>query len=46
MSEKFPKEAQDIMNERFGCDSLIALATIGGDMPSMECLCHMGQGTI
>lgn len=36
MSEKFPKEAQDIMNERFGCDSLIALATIDADVPSVR----------
>lgn len=36
MNEIFPKEAQDIMNERFGCDSLIAFFTIDGDMPSVR----------
>lgn len=36
MNEKFSKEVQDIMNERFRCDSLIALATIDGDMPSVR----------
>lgn len=36
MSEKISKEAQDIMNERFGCDSLISLATIDGDIPSVR----------
>ena len=33
MGEKFSKEAQAIMDERFGCDSLIALATVNGDKP-------------
>lgn len=33
MSEKFPIEAQKIMNERFQKDTLIALATTDGDKP-------------
>lgn len=33
MSEKFPQEAQEIMNERFQRDTVIALATMDGDMP-------------
>ena len=33
MSEKFPSEALRIMDERFGCDSLIALATSVNGMP-------------
>ena len=33
MSEKFPQKAQEIMKERFGCDKLIALATVEGDTP-------------
>lgn len=41
MSEKFPKEAQDIMNERFNCDSLIALATMDGDIPSVRMMKNM-----
>ena len=28
MNETFPREAQEIMNERFGHDTLIGLATI------------------
>lgn len=36
MSEKFPKEAQQIMNERFNHDSLIALATMDGNIPCVR----------
>ncbi len=36
MKEGFPKEAQEIMKERFGHDSLIALATLDGDMPQVR----------
>lgn len=36
MSEKFPKKAQEIMNERFHHDSLIALATVDGNKPSVR----------
>ncbi len=33
MNEKFPEKAQAIMNERFGHDALISLATTDGDTP-------------
>ena len=33
MNEKFPLETQRIMNDRFNKDSLIALATMDGNMP-------------
>ena len=33
MSENFPKEAQEIMDARFSCDALIALATTGDNTP-------------
>ena len=36
MSEKFPLKAQEIMNERFNHDTLIALATIDEDKPSVR----------
>lgn len=36
MSEKFPLEAQKIMNERFNHDTLIALATVDGAVPSVR----------
>lgn len=36
MSDKFPKEAQMIMNERFGKDCLIALATVDGERPAVR----------
>ena len=36
MSECFPQEAQNIMNERFGCDRLLALATTDGLVPSVR----------
>lgn len=36
MSEKFPLEAQKIMNERFNRDTLIALATVDGAVPSVR----------
>ena len=32
----FPEEAQNIMNERFGKDVLIALATVDGDLPAVR----------
>ena len=31
--EKLNKESEDIMIERFGTDSIIALATLEGNMP-------------
>lgn len=36
MSERFPIEAQKIMNERFGRDTLIALATADDTVPSVR----------
>lgn len=36
MHEKFPQEAQEIMNERFHHDTLIALATTDGSIPSVR----------
>lgn len=33
MSEKFPQKAQEIMNERFNHDTLIALATMENNIP-------------
>lgn len=36
MSDKFPKEAQKIMEERFGHDTLIALATTDGLTPAVR----------
>lgn len=36
MSEKFPLKAQEIMNERFNHDTLIALATIDEDKPCVR----------
>lgn len=36
MNTKFPKEAQQIMNERFNHDSLIALATMDGNVPCVR----------
>ncbi len=30
MSEKFPEKAKEIMNERFGHDTLLSLATVDG----------------
>lgn len=36
MSEKFPQKAQEIMNERFQRDSLIALATMDEGKPSVR----------
>lgn len=33
MQEKFPLKAQEIMNERFGCDNVIALATVDRTTP-------------
>lgn len=36
MYKNFPPEAQQIMDERFGCDSLIALATVDGMTPSVR----------
>lgn len=36
MNEKFPQEAQDMMNERFHHDTLLALATTDGTIPSVR----------
>ncbi|MGN0970824.1 MAG: pyridoxamine 5'-phosphate oxidase family protein [Aristaeellaceae bacterium] len=36
MAKKLPQAALDVMNERFGKDSLIALATLDGDRPSVR----------
>lgn len=36
MNETFPEKVQEIMNERFGHDTLIALATINGKFPSVR----------
>ena len=36
MNEKFPLEAQRIMNDRFNKDSLIALATVDGNTPHVR----------
>lgn len=36
MNGTFPVQAQEIMNERFGHDTLIALATIDGEFPSIR----------
>ena len=36
MNEKFPTEAQNIMNDRFQKDSLIAIATIDGNTPCVR----------
>jgi general stress protein 26 len=32
----FPQEAKKVMNERFGKDTLIALATVEGDLPAVR----------
>lgn len=36
MTDNFPQTAREIMDMRFGCDSLIALATIDGSVPSVR----------
>lgn len=36
MSEKFPTEAQNIMNDRFQKDTLIAIATMDGNTPCVR----------
>ena len=36
MSVQFSSEAREIMDMRFGCDSLIALATVEGNVPSVR----------
>lgn len=36
MNETFSEKVQEIMNERFGHDTLIALATISGNFPSVR----------
>ena len=36
MYKNFPKEAQAIMNQRFGCDNVIALATMDGSIPCVR----------
>lgn len=36
MNTKFPLQAQEIMNDRFHKDSIIALATMDGNIPSVR----------
>ena len=36
MNKSFPQEAQEIMNERFGHDTLIGLATIDDNIPNVR----------
>ncbi|MGN0779970.1 MAG: pyridoxamine 5'-phosphate oxidase family protein [Aristaeellaceae bacterium] len=36
MAEKLPRDALDVLEERFGKDSLIALATLDGQRPSVR----------
>ena len=36
MEDIFPEKAKKIMNERFGRDTLIALATLEGNIPLKE----------
>ena len=36
MEDIFPEKAKEIMNERFGRDTLIALATMDGNIPSVR----------
>ena len=36
MNKSFPDEAQVIMKGRFGCDNVIALATMDGNMPCVR----------
>ena len=36
MSEKFPQKAQEIMNRRFNHDTLISLATVDSNIPSVR----------
>lgn len=36
MYKSFPAEAQAIMTERFGCDNVIALATMDGNTPCVR----------
>ncbi|CAK7089329.1 MAG: hypothetical protein ENTB_04666 [Enterocloster aldenensis] len=36
MDKEFPQEAQKIMDERFGHDTLIALATLGDNIPNVR----------
>ena len=36
MSEIFSEKVQELMNERFGHDTLIALATVDGNFPSVR----------
>ena len=33
MKSSFPQEAKEIMQERFGHDTLLSVATVDGDMP-------------
>lgn len=40
MDEKLPSKARQIMNKRFGRDTLIALATIEGNIPNGLLLSH------
>ena len=36
MYKNFPEKAQEIMNVRFGCDNVIALATVDGEIPHVR----------
>ena len=36
MGNGFPKEARDIMDERFGCDTLLSLATADDGVPHVR----------
>ena len=36
MSNSIPEKAQAILNERFGCDQLLSLATLDGDWPAVR----------
>ena len=36
MSNPIPEKAQAILNERFGCDQLLSLATLDGDWPAVR----------
>ncbi len=36
MPDQLPIEAREIMDQRFGCDSLIALATVDGSTPHVR----------
>ncbi|MGN0745183.1 MAG: pyridoxamine 5'-phosphate oxidase family protein [Aristaeellaceae bacterium] len=44
MAEKLPQAALDVMRERFGKDSLIALATMDGERPSVRTVDALYEG--